>query len=62
MPLQSLAIDLDGMRRAVDERTRLVFLCNPNNPTGTVISGDDFDRFLTALPSDVVVVVDEALY
>jgi hypothetical protein len=60
VPLQSLAIDLDGMRRAVDEKTRLVFLCNPNNPTGTVINGDDFDRFLTALPLDVVVVVDEA--
>lgn len=60
VPLQSLAIDLDGMRRAVDERTRLVFLCNPNNPTGTVINAEDFDRFLAALPVDVVVVVDEA--
>ena len=60
VPLQSLAIDLDGMRRAVDEKTRLIFLCNPNNPTGTVINGDDFDRFLAALPLDVVVVVDEA--
>lgn len=60
VPLQSLAIDLEGMRRAVDENTRLVFLCNPNNPTGTVISGDDFDQFLSSLPSDVVVVVDEA--
>lgn len=60
VPLQSLAIDLEGMRRAVDENTRLVFLCNPNNPTGTVICGDDFDQFLSSLPSDVVVVMDEA--
>lgn len=60
VPLQSLAIDLEGMRRAVDANTRLVFLCNPNNPTGTVIDGDDFDHFLSSLPSDVVVVVDEA--
>ena len=60
VPLQSLAIDLEGMRRAVDDNTRLVFLCNPNNPTGTVISGDDFDHFLSSLPVDVVVVVDEA--
>jgi histidinol-phosphate aminotransferase len=60
VPLQSLGIDLEGMRRAVDANTRVVFLCNPNNPTGTVISGDDFDQFLSSLPSDVVVVVDEA--
>ena len=60
VPLQSLAIDLEGMRRAVDANTRLVFLCNPNNPTGTVISGDEFDHFLSSLPLDVVVVVDEA--
>jgi len=60
VPLQELAIDLDGMRRAVDARTRLVFLCNPNNPTGSVISKGDFARFLDALPAEVVVVVDEA--
>jgi histidinol-phosphate aminotransferase len=60
VPLQDLSIDLDGMLRAVDASTRLVFLCNPNNPTGTVIAGEDFARFLDALPPAVVVVVDEA--
>jgi histidinol-phosphate aminotransferase len=60
VPLRELAIDLDDMHRAVDSRTRLVFLCNPNNPTGTIITGEAFQRFITALPSDVVVVVDEA--
>ncbi len=60
VPLKDLAIDLEDMRRAVDEKTRLVFLCNPNNPTGTIISGNAFDDFLADLPTDIVVVVDEA--
>ena len=60
VPLQDLAIDLEGMRRAVDADTRLVFLCNPNNPTGTTIARSDFVRFIEALPPEVVVVVDEA--
>ena len=60
VPLQDLAIDLEGMRRAVDADTRVVFLCNPNNPTGTIIASKDFVRFIEALPPEVVVVVDEA--
>ncbi|MGD9332660.1 MAG: histidinol-phosphate transaminase [Desulfobacterales bacterium] len=60
VPLQSLAIDLEAMRRALTDDTRMVFLCNPNNPTGTIISADDFDHFISTLPADVVVVVDEA--
>ena len=60
VPLKDLAVDLEGLGRAVDDKTRLVFVCNPNNPTGTVISGEDFDRFLSVLPEDIVVVVDEA--
>ena len=60
VPLEQLSIDLDAILRAVDERTRLVFLCNPNNPTGTVIGQQAFERFLAALPPAVVVVVDEA--
>jgi histidinol-phosphate aminotransferase len=60
VPLQGLSVDLDGMLRAVDARTRLLFLCNPNNPTGTIIASTDFARFIDALPPEVVVVVDEA--
>ncbi len=60
VPLKDLAVDLAGLARAVDEETRLVFVCNPNNPTGTIISGKAFDRFLSELPEDIVVVVDEA--
>lgn len=60
VPLKDLAVDLEGMRRAVDGDTGVVFLCNPNNPTGTIIRAEEFERFMVSLPADVVVVVDEA--
>ncbi len=60
VPLDNLTIDLDGILRAVDAKTRMVFLCNPNNPTGKIIRQADFERFFDALPPAVVVVVDEA--
>jgi histidinol-phosphate aminotransferase len=52
--------DLDAMAAAITERTRLVLVCNPNNPTGTSISQPDLDRFLASVPDDVLVVLDEA--
>jgi histidinol-phosphate aminotransferase len=52
--------DLPAMAAAVTERTRLVFVCNPNNPTGTTVRGDELDAFLDAVPDDVLVVIDEA--
>ncbi|MFI2608047.1 histidinol-phosphate transaminase [Kitasatospora sp. NPDC018619] len=52
--------DLDAMLAAVTPNTRLVFVCNPNNPTGNVIHRAELERFLDAVPSDVLVVVDEA--
>jgi histidinol-phosphate aminotransferase len=52
--------DLDAMRAAIDATTRIVFIANPNNPTGTFLSGDAIDRFVGSVPGDVVVVLDEA--
>ncbi|WP_125615195.1 histidinol-phosphate transaminase [Specibacter cremeus] len=52
--------DLPAMAAAITDRTRLVFICNPNNPTGTVVSADEVEEFLRAVPSDVLVVIDEA--
>jgi histidinol-phosphate aminotransferase len=52
--------DLDAIADAVDANTRLVYLANPNNPTGTWYSGEAFAAFLAKLPGDVLVVVDEA--
>src|SRR5205085_4839937 len=54
--------DLAAMAKAVTERTRLVFLCNPNNPTGTYVSAPAVKAFLDAVPSDVILVFDEAYY
>ena len=52
--------DLPAMAAALTDRTRLVFVCNPNNPTGTAVRGDELDAFLAAVPRDVLVVLDEA--
>nr|WP_223244206.1 histidinol-phosphate transaminase [Streptomyces sp. CBMA156] len=52
--------DLDAMLAAITPNTRLVFVCNPNNPTGNVIHRAELERFLDAVPGDVLVVVDEA--
>jgi histidinol-phosphate aminotransferase len=52
--------DLEGMLGALTEHTRLVFICNPNNPTGTAVRSDELTRFLDKVPPDVVVVMDEA--
>jgi histidinol-phosphate aminotransferase len=52
--------DVDAMAAAVTERTRVVLVCSPNNPTGPVVTADELDRLLDAVPADVLVVVDEA--
>jgi histidinol-phosphate aminotransferase len=52
--------DLEAMAAAVTPRTRVVFLCNPNNPTGAVLNAAAVERFIAAVPSDVLVVIDEA--
>lgn len=61
VPLSAARVhDLSAMLAAVTERTRMVLLCNPNNPTGTSVGAADFDRFVEGLPARVVLVVDEA--
>lgn len=52
--------DLDGMADAIDETTRLVFIANPNNPTGTMVDQQAIDRFMDRLPEHVIAVFDEA--
>ncbi|GGE11380.1 histidinol-phosphate aminotransferase [Marinithermofilum abyssi] len=62
VPLVNGVHDLDAMVEAVNEKTKIVWVCNPNNPTGTVISHTELTRFLSRLPDHVLIVVDEAYY
>jgi histidinol-phosphate aminotransferase len=56
------SFDLEAILAAIDANTRIVFLANPNNPTGTMLAADAVERLLARLPSHVVVVLDEAYY
>lgn len=60
VPLKDYRHDLKAMAAAVDDSTRIAFVCNPNNPTGTIVSHVEFKEFLDSVPSDVLVVLDEA--
>ena len=60
VPLAGEAHDLPAMAAAVTERTSLVFVCNPNNPTGTVVSSEALEDFLDRVPEHCLVVLDEA--
>ncbi|MEI6502072.1 MAG: histidinol-phosphate transaminase [Armatimonadota bacterium] len=60
VPLQDFTFDLDGMGAAVTSRTKMVIVCNPNNPTGTIVTGDALNDFVKRLPEHVVVLIDEA--
>ena len=60
VPLRDEAHDLAAMAGAITPRTRMIFLCNPNNPTGTVVHAAELEAFLDRVPSDCLVVLDEA--
>jgi histidinol-phosphate aminotransferase len=62
VPAKDFGADLPGMLDAIDESTRVVFLANPNNPTGTWVTKDALAGFLDAVPRRVWVVVDEAYF
>lgn len=54
--------DLDAMADAITERTRVIFLCSPNNPSGQIITDSEFASFMARVPAEVVVALDEAYY
>jgi histidinol-phosphate aminotransferase len=62
VPDPGFAHDLDAMAAAITPRTREIFIANPNNPTGTLVSQAEIDRFMEKIPPQVVVVFDEAYY
>lgn len=60
VPLKNYRHDLSAMARAVGPRTRMIFVCNPNNPTGTIVTRSEMDSFFRKLPGRLVCVLDEA--
>ncbi|NLJ77025.1 MAG: histidinol-phosphate transaminase [Peptococcaceae bacterium] len=62
VPLRDFQIHGEDICRAVGPKTKMIFICNPNNPTGTIMPAGDLKSLLTALPREVVVVMDEAYY
>lgn len=62
VPLKNNGIDLDYIKEKINEKTKVIWLCNPNNPTGTYFSEESLVQFLKSIPSDIIVVLDEAYY
>jgi histidinol-phosphate aminotransferase len=62
VPLVNWTHDLEAMAQAITPRTRLLFICNPNNPTGTMVQAEAVSRFMAKVPHDVIVVFDEAYF
>jgi len=61
-PLKDYRLDLEAMVRAITDRTKLIFVCNPNNPTGTMVTAAEVAAFMAAVPDHVLVIFDEAYY
>jgi histidinol-phosphate aminotransferase len=62
VPMRQEGFDLPALAAAIDGNTRIVFVANPNNPTGTIVSAEELGRFLEDIPEHAVVVLDEAYY
>lgn len=62
VPLVESRYDLDGLLAAVTERTKLVYVCNPNNPTGAMVPRADLDAYFARVPDHVLTVLDEAYF
>ena len=62
VPMHDYQFDLEAIARDLPEETKLIFLANPNNPTGTMFSADNLDTFLSRVPEHILVVLDEAYY
>ena len=59
-PMKKGRFDLAAIADRIDASTRIIFLCSPNNPTGTIVTADELDTFLSSIRDDVLVVIDEA--
>ena len=62
VPMRNNGFDLNAIAAAIDQHTRIIYISNPNNPTGTLIAAKELDRFLDEVPEHVIVILDEAYY
>jgi histidinol-phosphate aminotransferase len=62
IPLKDYTHDLEAMAEAITQKTKMIFIANPNNPTGTINKRDEFDRLLDRVPDGILILVDEAYY
>jgi histidinol-phosphate aminotransferase len=62
VPMRDDGFDPDAIVKATDQHTRIIYISNPNNPTGTLIPATELDRFLDSVPEHVIVILDEAYY
>ena len=62
IPMKDYAYDLDAMAKAIHENTKIIYLANPDNPTGSYFNKDQFDNFINKVPNRCLVILDEAYY
>lgn len=62
IPVSNYGFDLDAMAGAIDDSTKVIYIANPNNPTGTMITEDDLHAFLGKIPDHIIIVLDEAYH
>jgi histidinol-phosphate aminotransferase len=62
VPMRGEGFDLNAIAAAVDQHTRIIYVSNPNNPTGTLVPAKELDRFIQEIPEHVIVILDEAYY
>ena len=60
VPMRNDGFDVDAIAAAIDRNTRIIYVSNPNNPTGTIVAAKEMDRFLEKVPDHVIVILDEA--
>ena len=62
VPFKDKKFDFDTMVESINENTKLIYICSPNNPTGNIATRDELDNFIKRIPDDVVLIMDEAYY
>lgn len=60
VPMKDYAFDLDAIANAISDKTKMIYLANPNNPTGTMFEKDEFEAFMERVPGNIMVILDEA--